>query len=129
MGSALAHPTRLLVYWIVLFRFRELGQHGCMSVEGPPIPTEERRPAWRRACSAYDAWRTAGASHQEVLDAAVAAVQTVLSLPWSDATVEAEHAVAYAVCYQPKWFWEGARQAVKWRAKLRDNLSRRAPRH
>jgi len=64
-----------------------------MTVERPQVPTEERKPAWRRACLAYDAWRQAGASDQEAHDAAVAALQTVLSLPWNEASVEALNAV------------------------------------
>jgi hypothetical protein len=53
-----------------------------MTVERPPLPTDERLPAWRRACLAYREWRQAGAGHQEAYEAAVAAVQTVL---WHDA--------------------------------------------
>jgi len=30
-------------------------------VRTPPMATEERKPAWRRACLAYRAWRQAGA--------------------------------------------------------------------
>jgi len=32
-----------------------------MSIERPPIPTEERKPAWRLACLAYRAKRREGA--------------------------------------------------------------------
>src|SRR5215831_6647761 len=42
------------------FARRELGHHVGMS-ERPPIPSEERVPAWRRACLAYYEWRQAGA--------------------------------------------------------------------
>ena len=100
-----------------------------MPVECPPIPTKERKPAWRRACLAYGAWRQGGAGDQEAHEAAVAAVQTVLPLPWNEANVEAMNAVAYASSHEPAWFWRGAMQAEKWRAKVRDNLNRRAPRH
>jgi len=65
--------------------------------ERPPIPSEERVPAWRRACLAYDEWRQAGADDHEALEAAIAAVQTVLPLLWQEAGIEAANAVAYAV--------------------------------
>jgi len=48
----------------------------------------------------------AGASHQH--EAAIAALQTVLSLPWKEARVEAANAVAYATRNHPEWFWRGA---------------------
>jgi len=57
-----------------------------MSVDGPPIPTEDQLPACRRACLAYDAWLQAGASDQEAREAAVAAVQTVPA--WREANRE-----------------------------------------
>jgi hypothetical protein len=82
-----------------------------------PIPSEERLPAWRRACLAYHEWRQAGASDQKAHEAAVAAVQTVLPLPWKEASVEAANAVAYATRYHPEWFWRGAKHTGKWRAK------------
>jgi hypothetical protein len=66
-----------------------------MAVEQPPIPTEKREPAWRRACLAYHEWRVAGATDHEAREAAVAAVQTVLPLPWQEASIEAANAVAY----------------------------------
>jgi hypothetical protein len=97
--------------------------------EPPPIPSEERVPAWRRACLAYDEWRQAGADDHEAHEAAVAAVQTVLSLPWQEASIEAANAVAYAIRYHPEWFWRGAQHTEKWRANVRDNLNRRDPRH
>src|SRR5262249_35152820 len=99
---------------------RELGHHVGMS-ELPPIPSEERVPAWRWACLAYDEWRQASADDHEAHEAAVAAVQTVLPLPWQEASIEAANAVA--------WFWRGAQQTKKWRANIRDNLNRRDPRH
>jgi hypothetical protein len=48
-----------------------------MTIGRPPIPTEERKPAWRLACLAYRAKRRQGASHLEAHEAAVAAVQSV----------------------------------------------------
>jgi hypothetical protein len=70
----------------------------------PPIPTEERKPAW---CLAYRAKRREGASHLEVHEAAVAAVQSVLPLPWKEASAEAVNAVAYATKHHSEWFWSG----------------------
>jgi hypothetical protein len=75
-----------------------------MSIEHPPIPTEDRLPAWRRACLAYGEMRQAGATDQEAHDAAVAAVQTVLPLSWKEASVEAVNAIAYATRYHSDWF-------------------------
>src|SRR5215471_11238292 len=60
-----------------------------MTVERPPTPTEDRIPAWRRACLAFREMRQAGASDQEAHEAAVAAVQTVLPLSWKEASAEA----------------------------------------
>jgi hypothetical protein len=65
-----------------------------MSVERPPIPTDERKPARRLACLAYRERRRAGASYQDAHEAVVAAVQTVLPLSWKEASVEAVNAVA-----------------------------------
>jgi len=39
---------------------------------------------------------------------AVAAVQSVLPLPWKEASTEAVNAVAYATEYYSEWFWRGA---------------------
>jgi hypothetical protein len=47
-----------------------------MAVERPPIPTEERKPAWRRACLAYREIREGG-SDQQAHEAAVEAVQQI----------------------------------------------------
>ena len=75
---------------------RETPPHeGIMTIERPPMRTEEREPAWRRACL-YHAWRQAGASGQEAHETVVAAVQTVLLLPWKDASIEAVNAIACA---------------------------------
>ena len=51
-----------------------------MSIERPPTPTEDRLPAWRRACLAYREMRQAGASDQQAHEAAVEAVQAILPL-------------------------------------------------
>src|SRR5689334_5648852 len=73
----------------------------------PPIRTEERKPAWYLACLAYRAKRSEGASDQEAHEAVVAAVQSVLPLPWKEASAEAVNAVAYATKYHSDWFWRG----------------------
>ena len=74
-----------------------------MTVERPPIPIEERKPA-RRACLAYREMRQAGASHLETLEAAVAAVQSLLS--WKQASAEAINAIAYATSNYSELFWQ-----------------------
>lgn len=79
-----------------------------MTGERPPTPTEDRLPAWCRACLAYREMREAGASDQEAHESAVAAVQSV-------ASAEAANAVAYATKYYPEWFWKGAPHLRKWR--------------
>jgi hypothetical protein len=79
------------------------------------MPTEDRLPAWRRACLAYGEMRQAGATDQEAHEAAVATVLTVLPLPWKEASVEAVNAIAYATRYHSDWFWKGAQQIRKWR--------------
>jgi hypothetical protein len=76
----------------------------------PTIPEDDRLPAWRRACLAYHEWRQAGAGHQEAHEAAVAAVQTVLPLPWKEASAEAVNAIAYATKFHSEWFWKGTQQ-------------------
>ena len=79
-----------------------------MSVERPPTPTEDRLPAWRRACLAYREMREAGGGDQEAHEAAIAAVQQVLpTLSWKEASAEAVNAVAYATRFYPEWFLEG----------------------
>ena len=81
---------------------------GAMAVERPPIPTEERKPGWRRACLAYREIRDAGGSDQ-AHEAAVEAVQQVLPLlSRKEASAEAVNAVAYATKYHSEWFWKGA---------------------
>jgi hypothetical protein len=84
----------------------------------PLIPTEDRLPTWRRACLAYDEMCQAGATSEEALEAAVAAVQTVLPLPRKEAAVEAVNAIAYATRYRSDWFWKGAEHIRKWRGTV-----------
>jgi len=92
------------------------GTIGDMPVERPPIPTVDRKPAWRRACPAYREMREACASDQEAHEAAVAAVQQVLpQLSWREASAEAVNAIAYATKYHSGWFWRGAQHSRKWR--------------
>lgn len=55
-----------------------------------------RKPASRRACLAYREKRRPGASDHEAHEAADAAVQAVLPLPYKEASVEAVNAIAYA---------------------------------
>jgi hypothetical protein len=63
-----------------------------MSIERPPTPTEDRLPAWRRACLAYREIREAGGSDQQAHEAAVEAVQQVLPLlSRKEASAEAAH--------------------------------------
>ena len=84
--------------------------------ERPPIPIEERKPAWRRACLAYREMREVSASDQEAHEAAVAAVQQILPLlSRKEASAEAVNAIAYATKYHSEWFWKGAQHLRKWR--------------
>jgi hypothetical protein len=62
--------------------------------------------------------REAGATDQEAHEAAVAAVLTVLPLPWKEAAVEAVNAIAYATRYHSDWFWKGAQHIRKWRGTV-----------
>jgi hypothetical protein len=80
--------------------------------------TEERKPAWRRACLAYSEMREAGASDQEAHEAAVAAVHTVLPLSWKEVSAEAVSAIAYATKYHSDWFWRGTLHIRKWRGTM-----------
>ena len=77
------------------------------SIERPPIPTDDRKPASRSACLSYREMRQAGATHQEAHEAAVVAVQEVLPASWKEASVEAVNAIAYASRWYPEWFWRG----------------------
>jgi len=58
-----------------------------------------------------------------------AAIQTVLPMPWQEASIDAANAVVYATRYHPEWFWRGGQNTEKWHANVRDNLNRRVPRH
>ena len=75
-----------------------------MTVERPPIPTEQRKPAWRLACLSYRAKRREGAGHRDAHEAAVAAVRSVLPLSWKEASAEAVDAIAYATNYHSDGF-------------------------
>ena len=88
-----------------------------MTVERPPMPTEERKPAWRAACLAYRAKRRAGARDQEAHEAATAALRKVWPLAWTEASAEAVNAVAYATRYHSEWFWRGAQHEGKPRVR------------
>ena len=73
-----------------------------------PIPTEERKPAWRAACLAYREKRRAGAGDHEAYRAAVAALREVSpGLALKDASIEAANAISYASTYHSEWFWSG----------------------
>jgi hypothetical protein len=73
-----------------------------------PVPTPERKPAWRAACLAYREKRRAGARDHEAHLAAVAALQAVWpGLTQKEASAEAVNAVAYASSNHTKWFWSG----------------------
>ena len=86
-----------------------------MTVERPPTPTEDRKPAWRRACLAYREIRQAGGSDQEAHEAAVAAVLSVWpTLTQKEASAEAVSAIAYAPSIIAIGFG-GAQQVRKWR--------------
>jgi len=100
-GGVLLNPLAMFVrvyrgsmVTLVLGR-SELWHLAFMCVDRPPIPTDDRRPAWRRACLTYRELRDAGASDQEAHEAAVAAVQTLLPLSYQEASVEGGNAVAY----------------------------------
>ena len=87
-----------------------------MSAQRPPIPTEERKPAWRRACLAYRETREAGGSDQQAHEAAVEAVLSVLpALTQKEASAEAVNTVAYATKYHSDWFWKRGQHARRWR--------------
>jgi hypothetical protein len=85
-----------------------------MTVERPLTPTEDRLPAWRRACLAYREIRQASGSDQQAHEAAVEAVLSVLpTLTQNEASAEAVNAIAYATKYHSDWFWEG--RAARWK--------------
>jgi hypothetical protein len=103
-----------------------------MSVDRPPIPTADRKPAWRGACLAYREKRREGASNHEAHEAAVAAVQAVWSLPWKEASAETVNAVAYASRYHSEWGYGAVcrRKAVcspfvRWRDAVSSSLLER----
>jgi len=105
-------------FLFLLSGLRELRHPKHMSVERPPTPTEDRLPAWRRACLAYREIRDAGGSDQQTHEASVEAVQQVLPLlSRKEASAEAVNAVAYATKYHSEWFWKGAQHARKWKRR------------
>jgi hypothetical protein len=75
--------------------------------ETAPVPTPDRKPAWRAAAVAYREQRRAGATHHASWLAAVEALQAVWPLPIEDAKRETTHAIAYASMHHTKWFWNG----------------------
>jgi hypothetical protein len=77
------------------------------TLQRPPLRTENRKPAWRRACLTYREMCRLGASDREAYWAAAAAVRAVWPMPWKEAKAEATHAVAYAIRHHPEWFWQG----------------------
>ena len=86
-----------------------------MSIEHPPIPTEDPLPTWRRAYLTYREMREAGGSDQQAHEAAVEAVLSVLPALTQEASAEAVNAIAYATRYHSDWFWKGAQHIRKWR--------------
>ena len=76
--------------------------------ETAPVPTPERKPAWRAAAA-----RPIVSSAEPVRPttrswlAAVEALQAVWPLPLEDARRETTHAIAYASSQHTKWFWDG----------------------
>jgi hypothetical protein len=78
-----------------------------MTVTPPPIPTAQRKPAWRAACLAYREKRRARYGDLEAFRAAVAALQAVWPLPDKEAGIEVRDAIAYASKHHPEWFWRG----------------------
>jgi hypothetical protein len=75
--------------------------------ERAPVPTPERKPAWRAACLAYREQRRACAIDHAALLAAMAALQAVWPLRAKEAGQEATNAIAYASSNHTKWFWDG----------------------
>jgi hypothetical protein len=73
----------------------------------PPVPTPERKPAWRAACLAYREQRRAGATDHAAWLAGVAALQAVWPIPAKEAGQEATNAIAYASSNHREWFWDG----------------------
>jgi hypothetical protein len=72
-----------------------------------PIPTPERKPAWRAACLAYREKRREGAGDHAASLAAVEALQAIWPLPLEEAHLETTNAIAYASSHHTAWFWSG----------------------
>jgi hypothetical protein len=75
--------------------------------ERAPVPTPERKPAWRAACLAYREQRRAGATDHAAWLAAGAALQAVWPLPTKETGLEATNAISDASSNHSKWFWDG----------------------
>jgi hypothetical protein len=78
-----------------------------------PLNAHQSPPRSASRPGVWRAWpiarkRREGAGHLDAHEAAVAAVQSVLPLPWKEASAEAVNAVAYATKYHSEWFWRGA---------------------
>ena len=76
--------------------------------ERTPIPTEERKPAWRAACLAYRKKRRVGALDHEAYWAAVVALQELSPglLP-KEVQIKTANTISYASTYHSEWFWSG----------------------
>ena len=73
-----------------------------------PLPTPERKPAWRAACLAYREKRRAGVWELETHRAALAALLAVSpGLTQQEASAEVINAISYAGTNHPKWLWSG----------------------
>jgi hypothetical protein len=71
----------------------------------PPMPTEDRKPAWRAACIAYRDKRRASAGDHEAYCAAVTALQEVSP---GLTPKEVTNAISHASTHHSAWFWSGA---------------------
>jgi hypothetical protein len=75
--------------------------------ETAPVPTPERKPAWRAAAVAYREQRRAGATDHASWVAAVEAILAVWPILLDDAKREATLAIAYASANHTQWSWDG----------------------
>ena len=88
-----------------------------MTVERPPMPTEERKPAWRVACLAYRAKRRAGPATRKRTRLRSRPCRLCGHCRGKEASAEAVNAVAYATRYHSEWFWRGAQHEGKPRVR------------
>jgi hypothetical protein len=93
-----------------LHKLIERRHHRAMP-ETAPVPTPDRKPAWRAACLAYREKRRAGASHHAAWLAAVEALQVVWPLSREEAGLEATKAIAFASAQHTEWLWDGVGEA------------------